>query len=86
MIKKEIMGHWYKCEACDKKIPIPDYVFTNLHDADIIQESCDFCDRPQLFRLSDAKKLCTKKEALSYFKIEQQIKEGKLRSEHYWEK
>ena len=87
MTKKDIIGRWYKCEACDKEIPIPDYIFINQDDKKIdAYLSCDFCKTSQTFKPSDGKTLCTKKEAQAYWKKENQIKEAKNRTSHYWEK
>ena len=86
MTKNDIMGHWYKCEVCSKNIPMPDYIFIN-EDGEKTEkyDFCPFCETGQSFKSSDAKKPCTKKEALLRFKIEKQIKDRIIRFESYWE-
>ena len=88
MVNTNQAGHWYKCKECGKKIPIPDYIFITQdgEKIDEIEEFCPFCDIPQFFKLSGAKKLCSKKEALSHFTIQKQIEEGKIRFKAYWNK
>jgi hypothetical protein len=87
MTENDIMGHWYKCEMCDKIIPIPDYIFKNQDDKILVvrEDSCPSCNKTQSFQLSNANKPCTKKEALLCFKKEKQKRENLIRFEFFWE-
>lgn len=73
MTKKDVIGHWYECKdkKCAKKIPMPDYIFITQdgEKIDEIEVFCPFCNIFQTFKFSEAKKPCSKKEALSYFTI-----------------
>jgi hypothetical protein len=80
----ETMGHWYKCIACPKKIPLPDFKFVaqdGKKDGKILIK-CLFCGETLTSEFSNAGKPCTEKDAV----IAQQKKDGKIRFESYWEK
>jgi len=88
MTKHYTMGHWYKCEKCGKNIPIRESFFLTQDDekVDILQYFCPFCNTIQFFQFSDDNKPCTKEEALLYFKIDLQKRDGIIRFETEWKR
>ena len=89
-MSKDIKGHWFECKnkECSKKIPLPDKIFMTPDNEEVyeVETFCPFCNEYQTFNLSETDKSCSKEEALSYFKIQNQIKEGKIHFEAYWDK